>query len=115
MPVRAYRVMYHLGDEIGLRTRVLSGRAALASDTFTIDGPSPVALPLRTLRTAELFRLHGLGRCIRIRHDAGTMYVSVVRFVVFGYFAVINFFRTGELARRLRDAIETRPDAHEGG
>ncbi len=107
----SYRVAYHVGDVLSLRTKVLQGRASLARDALTITGSSPVEIPIRELRAAELFRLHGLGRCIRISHEKGTVYVSVVRCAVFGYFAVINFRRTGELARRLREAIGGRLDA----
>jgi hypothetical protein len=106
---RPYRVIYHIGDALNLQTKSLEGRASLTQDELTITGPSPVELPIRELRAAELFRLHGLGRFIRISHERGTIYVSVVRFVLFdGYFASINFLRTGELARRLRDAIGDR-------
>jgi hypothetical protein len=108
MAGRTYRVMYHVGDALTLRTKVLRGRASLTRDALTITGPSPVELPLRDLHAAELFRLHGLGRCVRISHEKGVVYVSVVRFVLFGYFAVINFLRTGELARRLREAMGGR-------
>ena len=104
--VRPYRVIYHIGDTLDLRTKALQGHASLTQDELTITGPSPVELPVRELRAAELFRLHGLGRCIRISHERGTIYLSVVRFVLFGgYFALINFFATGQLARRLREAI----------
>ena len=104
--VYAYRVIYHVGDTIDLRTKGLQGRASLSQDAFTISGPLPVELPVGELRAAEVFRLHGLGRFIRVSHAKGIIYVSVVRFVLFGgYFASINFFRTGELARRLREAI----------
>jgi len=102
-----YPVIYHIGDTLNLGTKALEGHASLTQDELMITGPSPVELPIRDLRAAELFRLHGLGRCIRISHVKGTLYVSVVRFVLFsGYFASINFLRTGQLAHRLRQAIE---------
>ena len=106
MTDRRYRVMYYVGDTLTLRTKALEGRASLTQDALTITGPTPVELPLRELHGAELFRLHGLGRCIRISHAKGTVFVSVVRFILFGgYFASINFFRTGELSRELRQGI----------
>jgi hypothetical protein len=109
MAHRTYRVIYHVGDTLNLRTKALEGRASLTQDALVITGPCLVELSVRQLRTVELFRLHGLGRCIRISHEGGTVYVSVVRFVLFGgYFASINFFRTGELARRLRMAVGAR-------
>ena len=63
---RSYRVIYHIGDTLDLRTKALQGHASLTQDELTIIGPLPVELPIRELRAAELFRLHGLGRCIRI-------------------------------------------------
>jgi len=107
-PLQTYRVLYHIGDTLDLRTEALAGRAALTPEVLTISGPSPVELPIREVRSAELFRLHGLGRCIRISYDRGTVYVAVIRFMLFGYFALINFLRTGELAGRLREVIEAR-------
>jgi hypothetical protein len=100
------RVIYHIGDPLNLQTKGLEGRAALTQDALTITGPSPIEVPIRDLRGVELFRLHGGGRCIRISHDQGTVYLAVVRVVLFGgYFALINFFQTGKLAHRLREAI----------
>jgi hypothetical protein len=106
---RSYRVIYHVGDTLNLQTKGLEGRASLTHCKLTITGPFPVELPIGELRAAEIFRLHGLGRFIRISHERGTIYVSVVRFVLFGgYFASINFFGTGELACRLCAAIGNR-------
>jgi hypothetical protein len=65
---RTYHVIYHIGDTLNLRTKVLEGRAALTQNALTITGPSPVEVPVRELRGAELFRLHGLGRFIRAGH-----------------------------------------------
>jgi hypothetical protein len=102
----SYRVIYHIGDAPNLQTKALEGRAVLTQDALTITGPLPIEFPIPELRGAELFRLHGLGRCIRISHARGTVYLAVVRFVLFGgYFALINFFQTGNLAQRLREAI----------
>jgi hypothetical protein len=100
------RVIYHIGDTLSLQTKGLEGRAALTQDAFTITGPSPIEVPIRELRSAELFGLHGLGRCIRISSDRGTVYLAVVRVVLFGgRFALIDFFQTGKFAHRLREAI----------
>jgi hypothetical protein len=52
---------------------------------------------------AELFRLHGLGRVIRLDYRGGRVFLGVVRLMV-GKFAFINFFKTGALHKEL-DAI----------
>ena len=59
------------------------------------------SIPRRELRSVELFRLHGLGRMIRIVHGQNTLFVSVVRFCIADRFAVIDFFKTGSLVRDL--------------
>jgi hypothetical protein len=64
---RTYRVIYHVGDTLNLKTKVLEGRAALTQTALTITGPSPVEVPVRELHGAELLRLHGLAR---IMHHA---------------------------------------------
>ena len=104
MPDQSYRVMYHVGDEIGIRTKVLTGTATVGQEALTIVGPVLVTIPFSDLHAAQLFRLHGLGRCIRVSHTGGVLYIAVVRFVILGLFATINFLRTGELARRLSAA-----------
>jgi hypothetical protein len=37
---RTYRVLYHVGDTLNLRTKALEGRVALTQDAITITGPS---------------------------------------------------------------------------
>jgi len=66
MTDRTYRVMYYVGR------KALEGNASLTQDVLIIIAPTSVELPLRELHDAELFRLHGLGRCIRISHAKGT-------------------------------------------
>jgi hypothetical protein len=104
-PHGKYHVIYHVGETLSLRTKALEGCVELTEHALKISGPTPVDLPVREFRRAELFRLRGLGYCIRISHGSGTVYLSVVRLVLFGNFAIVNFFQMVGLARRLRDAI----------
>ena len=100
-----YKVMYHVGETIDISTKAATGRLSLDDGLLEIVGKSRVAIPVKTLRGVELFRLHGAGRMLKIGHAAGTLFVSVIRFNLFGYFAVVNFFGTGRLHRELEDAI----------
>jgi hypothetical protein len=70
---KRYRIMFHFGNLIVRR---------------------------QDIQQAELFRLHGLGRVIRIEGRAGTVFVSVIRLMI-GQFAFINFLRTVELHKAL--------------
>jgi hypothetical protein len=103
--VKTYRVFFHAGEELGLKTTVQRGNAMLDESTLTVDGFNGVSIPLGHIRAVKLFRLHGLGRVIQIDHSEGRLFISVVRFMI-GQFASINFFRTGELNDRLAAAAK---------
>ena len=95
-----YKVFFHQGVELGLKTKVARGEAWLDSVGLHISGPSEILIPNSELLSAELFRLHGLGRVIRVEHRQGRLFLSVVRFMI-GQFASINFFKTGKLHKDL--------------
>jgi hypothetical protein len=91
-----YKVFFHRGDELTLKTRVIKGYARLDDFGLHIEGSGGFDIPLDELRGAELFRLHGLGRVIRLEHRQGRLFLAVARLMI-GQFALINFFKTGAL------------------
>jgi hypothetical protein len=95
-----YKVLFHAGEELGLKTRVERGKATLDESALHLEGPNGVSIPLSEISGVKLFRLHGLGRVIQIDHSGGRLFVSVIRFMI-GQFATINFFKTGDLNNRL--------------
>lgn len=95
-----YKVFFHCGNELFLKTKVFRGRAWLDDVGLHIDGADQFTIPANDILKAELFRLHGLGRVIRIDYRGGRLFLSVVRFMI-GQFAFINFFRTGKLQKQL--------------
>lgn len=104
---RIYRIFFHDGPEIGLKTHVLRGTASIDESGLSIQGPDGGSfIPSASLKEVELFRLHGTMRVIRVDHQAGRLYLAVVRFMI-GQFASVNFFKTGELHRELRDLAES--------
>jgi hypothetical protein len=100
-----YKVIYHDGETIDLRTKVCSGRLTIDESHLRISSAFNVSIPINSLLSTELFRLHNTGRMVKIVHSQGTLFVSVIRFNLFGYFALINYFGTGSLHRRLQDII----------
>jgi len=109
--------MYHIGETIDISTKAATGRLSLEDGLLEIVGGSRVAIPVKTLRSVELFRLHGTARMLKISHAAGTLFVSVIRFNLFGYFAVVNFFGTRRLQLQLEGAIRAvnPPATNHGG
>ena len=99
----SYKVFFHFGQEIGLKTRVSKGTAWIDASGLNIEGPSGSSLiPASDIKEAELFRLHGTTRVIRVDYAGGRVYLAAVRFMI-GQFASVNFFKTGELHKMLAD------------
>jgi hypothetical protein len=101
-----YKVFFHSGEELGLKTRVEKGTATLDESALRLEGPNGLSIPLSQINGVELFRLHGTMRVIRINHSGGRLYVSVIRFMI-GQFASVNFFKTGDLYNRLVATTQT--------
>ena len=101
-----YKVFFHQGDELSLKTRVSRGEAWIDESGLHVKGASEVVIPSGNLRSAELFRLHGLGRVIRVEHNQGRLFLSVVRLMI-GQFAIINFFKSGTLHEELTKIANT--------
>ena len=101
-----YKVFFHSGEELGLKTRVEKGMATLDKSGLHVDGPNGLSIPLQNISAVKLFRLHGLGRVLQIDHSGGRLFISVIRFMIC-QFAAINFFKTGDLNDRLLAATKT--------
>lgn len=95
-----YKVFFHQGEELGIKTRVNKGIAWLDETGLRIEGPETVSLSAGDITHVELFRLHGPGRVVKVDHRMGRLYLSVVRLMI-GQFAFINFFKTGSLHQEL--------------
>ena len=100
-----YKVIYYFGTTVDRSTKMAAGRLQVKDGVIEMTGEEPVRLMLAGLQSAELFRLHGLGRMIRVVHEGKMFYVSVVRFQIAGQFAVIDAFKTGTLHDVLTGAI----------
>jgi hypothetical protein len=98
---KTYRVFFHRGDELGLNTRVSKGKAWVDGTGLNIEGTTEnIFIAGPEFQSIELFRLHGMGRVIRVDHRGGRLFLAVIRLML-GQFALVNFFRTGELHKAL--------------
>ena len=101
-----YKVIYHCGDEITIKTKTKSGILNLTAMDFVISGKEKIEISTKEIKSVELFRLHGLGRMLKIEHTNGNLFVTVVRFCLFNLFAIVNFIKTGALNRELNEIIK---------
>ncbi len=100
-----YKIIYHVGPELSVKTRVSSGTLTLQDDAVCIAGSSPLTIPFSDMMGVEMFRLHGLGRMLKLVCKERTVFLTVVRINLFGYFVIINFFRAGELYESLKQRV----------
>ena len=66
-----------------------------------LAGIDTLLIPLTEIRDPRMYRMHGLGRMIRFEWKEKTVFITVVRINFFGYFAIIDFFRTGQVFKAL--------------
>jgi hypothetical protein len=106
MPHRMrYKVIYHVGPEMSLKTKVSSGTLTWQDGAICISGSSQLTIPFTEVTDVEMFRLHGLGRMLKLVCKERTVFLTVVRINLFGYFVIINFFGAGKLYESLRQRV----------
>lgn len=97
-----YPVFFHFGRELTIKTKAQKGQISFREDSIHVAGDGFVrTIAASDLRSAEMLRLYGLGSVIKIETDADNLYVAVTRLMV-GQFAIINFFATGTVFKRLQ-------------
>jgi hypothetical protein len=101
-----YKIIYHVGNELTVKTKVSSGTLTFQDESVCFSGASALTIPFSAVTGVEMFRLHGLGRMIKMTCDGRTVFLTVVRLNLFGYFVVINFFKAGELYESLKRKIQ---------
>ncbi len=102
----SYKVLFHEGESISLATKGRAGRLSLEDGLLLIHGGLQIAILIEEVRTAEFCWLHNSLRLLKITHKGGVLFVSVVRFSLFGYFVLGNTFAGGRLMKELQ-AIAT--------
>ena len=100
-----YKIIYHIGPEFTVKTKASSGTLTIEDDAACISGASVLTIPFSEVTSIEMFRLHGLGRVIKMVCTEGTIFLTVVRLNLFGFFVIINFFKAGELYEALKRKI----------
>lgn len=107
----SFPVFFHHGPELGLTTSVAKGRIEMDDNSIIIfDKGRPTQISFNEIEDVQLIRLHKIGRVILLKHSKGTLFVSVVRFMI-GQFAVINFLATGTVFKRIQSAIHCEAGA----
>jgi hypothetical protein len=99
---KKYKVAFYSGHEVTIKTRMEKGYAWLDDKGLYLDGPSNQLFISKTeVLSAEIFKLHGTASVIRVEHRGGTLFLSVIRFLIGGQFMLVNFYGTLKLQEQL--------------
>jgi hypothetical protein len=114
MPQNRYKVFFHFGQDLGLKTHASKGKAWIDASGLNIQGSTgSTAIPIADIREVEMFRLYGASRVIRVDYQGGRVFFAVVRFMI-GQFASVNFFKTGKLHKMLADLASSNSETRLG-
>ena len=97
-----YKLLYIVAEEVGLKSKGLSGTLSLEEDHLEIVGPERIRFLYDEIQELRIFRQHKVGTLIQIRAIETSVYLAVPRFNLFGIFAMINYFKTHELFEELK-------------
>lgn len=100
----AYRILYMVAEDVGLKTKGLSGTIELQNDRAVIAGSEPLSLAFKEFEELRIHKQHKIGTLIHLRCAGMSVYLAVPRINLFGVFAVINYWAT----HRLFDELESR-------
>lgn len=101
-----YKVFFYQGDSLTLKTKVQKGKAWLDDAGLHIEGRDGLLpLPRSSIISAELFRLHGTCTVIRVEHQGGRLFLSVIRFLIGGQLMLVNYYGTLALHKELASLV----------
>lgn len=98
-----YRVFFHQGESLTVKTRVEKAKAWVDDAGLHIERRNgyPILIPGSDIVSAEIFRLHGTCTVIRVEHKSGRLFLSVIRFLIGGQLMLVNYYGTIELQKKL--------------
>lgn len=100
-----YKILYFVGNEVDIKAKGERGVLSWQAQSLVITGQSPFVIPFASCVSVEMFRLYGLSRMIKLVCKDRTIFLAVIRFSLGGYFASVNYFKTGELFERLKTQL----------
>lgn len=95
-----YPVFYHIGQDLTIKIKAEKGRLVFDEGFLQLTGKDGRSIEVSGITSVELFRLHGMGRVIKLDSGTERIFFAVTRLMI-GQFAIVNFFATGEVFNRL--------------
>jgi len=96
-----YKIFYHLGDELSSKTRVKTGFLIISEENLYLTESNSHIKSINNIVRVELAKIPGGGHCIKIYCNDCILYISVIRFCLFGSFVLVNYHKTIEVYKKL--------------
>ena len=102
--MKKYKVIYHIGDAIDVKTKVDFGFIVFENKELKLVSKIGDSIRrLADISQISLFMMNGLGSMLKIVVDDSTIFLSVVRFCIAGKFVMGNAIGT----RNLKTLLES--------
>lgn len=96
-----YRVFFHRGKDLSIKTRVEKGTAEIYGSSLTVrSAAGDFTVPLDREAKASMILLYGLARVVVLDRNGKRTYMGVIRLMV-GQFVIGNRLGTGRLFKDL--------------
>jgi hypothetical protein len=103
---KTYKVIYHIGESINLKTKVLSGHIYVEKDNVVLySKKEKTSSKLDNISAVSLFMLNGFGSMLKLEQNGRTLWISVVRFCIGEQFALVNAVGTRKLMKEIERYI----------
>lgn len=100
----SFKIIYHIGNSINIKTKVKTGKLTINQKTIQITDSKTQEKILIKVKKAELTKMSLGGHIIKITDtQEKIIFISVVRLSIKGQFAIINYFKTKKLFRMLTE------------
>jgi hypothetical protein len=96
-----YKVFYHFGNELSSKTKVKMGVLIISENDIYLKESNSNIMKLIDIKKTELITILGGGHCIKIYCLDFSVFISVIRFCLFGSFALVNYYKTMEVYKKL--------------
>ena len=104
------KLLYTVAEEVGFRTKTLSGELELLDDRLSITGPNELSLRYEDVECLRIYRHGSVGTLIHVRCVGTSVFLTVPRIHLLGVVAVINRFETDalfvELQQKITDSVD---------
>lgn len=104
--MKQYKIIYHVGEAINLKTNISTGKIKIvgAFPEIISKRNTPI-LKLDSIEKVENILLNGLGHILKIKNGGQTIYIAAYRICIGNLIAITNMIGTKKLENELKNFL----------